>query len=72
MNGNRASRGGEQVRPVGEIFRVPLALAAVSGVGLASALLGDGVWDALSWVALGIPVVAALWYSRRRVNGSQG
>ncbi len=36
-------------------FRWPLLVAALSIVGLVSALLGDGPWDALSWIALGAP-----------------
>jgi hypothetical protein len=41
-----------------QIFRAPLGLALGSAVGLTSALLGDGVWDALSWLALSLPLVA--------------
>ena len=39
------------------VFRVPSILALVSLVGLVAALVGDGLLDLLSWVALGIPVV---------------
>ncbi|MBN9340920.1 MAG: hypothetical protein ABT02_12675 [Comamonadaceae bacterium SCN 68-20] len=39
------------------IFRWPLLIAMVSIVGLVSALVGDGMWDALSWATLGIPAV---------------
>ena len=42
------------------VFRWPLALAVLSLVGLVSALVGDGPWDALSWVALGIPLAVIL------------
>ena len=48
------------------IFAVPACIAVLSAVGLLSALLGDGVWDALSWAALGAPVAVALWYGMRR------
>lgn len=44
-----------------QIFRVPLSLAALSMVGLISALLGDNVWDVLSWAALFIPVATVIW-----------
>ncbi|GBL57054.1 hypothetical protein NOX82_27885 [Pseudomonas citronellolis] len=50
------------------VFRWPLALAVLSLVGLISALVGDGPWDALSWFALGVPLVvilAALARARR-------
>lgn len=55
-------------RNLWRVFRWPLALAVLSLVGLVSALVGDGPWDALSWFALGIPLVvilAALARARR-------
>jgi hypothetical protein len=39
------------------IFAAPLAVGLISGVGLLAALLGDNLWDALSWATLGLPVV---------------
>ena len=38
------------------VFSIPLAIGLVSLMGLFSALLGDGAWDVLSWIGLGIPV----------------
>ncbi|AHZ71064.1 hypothetical protein OU5_3985 [Pseudomonas mandelii JR-1] len=35
-------------------------IALLSAAGLFAALLGDGVWDALSWLGLGVPAVLAL------------
>lgn len=46
-----------RVRPPSQIFAVPLLIGVVSAIGLTAALLGDGVWDAVSWLALGVPVV---------------
>jgi hypothetical protein len=40
-------------------------LAVVSAVGLLSALLGDGIWDIVSWVALATPVIVIVWYLAR-------
>jgi Fe2+ transport system protein B len=48
-----------------QIFRLPAAFAAITIVGLLSALLGDGVWNALSWVALACPIVATLYFILR-------
>jgi hypothetical protein len=50
------------------LWAAPIALGAVTVVGLISALLGDGAWDAVSWVGLGLPVLVAAWYGwlRRR------
>lgn len=42
-------------------FALPALIAAASLVGLASALIGDGPYDALSWLGLGAPVVAFAW-----------
>ncbi|MBD9500675.1 hypothetical protein M2D07_027900 [Pseudomonas sp. BGr12] len=39
------------------IFRWPVALAVLSTFGLLSALLGDGVFDLLSWISLGVPLL---------------
>ena len=44
------------------IFRAPLALAALSTIGLLAALLGDGLADLVSWCALGFVVWVALVY----------
>ena len=44
----------------------PIAMGVLTVVGLLSALLGDGVWDYLSAVALGIPVLAAAYFGWRR------
>lgn len=49
-----------------QVFGAPLAIAVLSGVGLISALVGDYVWDILSWLALAVPVVVILRYGLRR------
>ena len=43
-----------------KVFATPTVIALLSATGLFAALLGDGVWDALSWLGLGIPAVLAL------------
>lgn len=43
------------------VFGIPMLLALVSAVGLLSALLGDGIWDMLSWLTLGVPVAVITW-----------
>ncbi len=48
------------------IFRVPLMLGVLSVVGLISALLADGVWDVVSWCALGVPLLAVVWALKYR------
>ena len=41
---------------IGGIFRWPLLLGSLTAIGLASALFGDGGWDALSWAVLAVPL----------------
>jgi hypothetical protein len=45
------------------IFALPLLLAFVTAIGLISALLGDGIWNLLSWIALVTPVVVIAWHA---------
>ncbi|MBX3622776.1 MAG: hypothetical protein KF891_22645 [Rhizobacter sp.] len=48
-------------RTLRQVFAVPALLALTSVVGLVSALVGDGPWDALSWAGLGSAAAAGLW-----------
>jgi hypothetical protein len=51
-----------------EIFLWPGIIGLVTAVGLVAALLGTGAWDAVSWAALAVPILTALWaftYRRR-------
>jgi hypothetical protein len=41
---------------VGQIIMIPAALAVLSAGGLIFALVEDGIWDALSWLMLSIPI----------------
>jgi hypothetical protein len=43
-----------------KVFSTPLVIALLTAAGLFAALLGDDVWDALSWVGLGVPAYLAL------------
>jgi hypothetical protein len=49
-----------------QVFAIPLAIALISLAGLISALIGDGPLDVTSWLALGLPIVIALWACLRR------
>lgn len=42
-------------------YRAPAIIAVVSGVGLIFALVGDGLWDVMSWLAVGLPLAIAAW-----------
>ena len=43
----------------------PILLGVLTAIGLLSALLGDGLWDAVSWIALGIPTLVCVWFGWR-------
>jgi hypothetical protein len=45
------------------VWQMPVLLAAVSTLGLASALLADGLADVLSWLALTVPVLVICRHS---------
>lgn len=47
-----------------KVFAIPSVIALLSAAGLFAALLGDGMWDALSWLGLGVPAglgIRGLW-----------
>jgi hypothetical protein len=45
-----------------KVWGIPIVIGILSGIGLLSALTGDGFYDLLSWLTLGVPVVATVWY----------
>lgn len=47
-------------RTAWQTFRVPLLLAVLTVFGLLSALLAEGIWQVLSWLALATPIALAL------------
>ena len=51
--------------PFMRMWAAPVALAVLTLIGLVSALVGDGVWDHVSAVALGVPVLLCLWFGLR-------
>ena len=44
------------MRVFGPVWTAPILLGVLTVIGLVSALLGDGVWDAVSAVSLGAVV----------------
>jgi hypothetical protein len=48
------------------VFAAPLVIGVISFAGLLSALIGDHIFDAASWIGLGIPTVLVCWYAFRR------
>ena len=47
------------------VWRWPIAIGVASTIGLVSALVGDGPWDLLSWIALGVPVAVCAYAWKR-------
>ncbi|MEF9899039.1 MAG: hypothetical protein RR736_19325 [Pseudomonas sp.] len=43
-----------------KVFSWPLIISVLGAAGLFAALLGDGGWDALAWLGLGIPALLGL------------
>ena len=56
----------------GPIWTAPIVLGILTIIGLISALLGDGVWDALSAVTLGSVTLVGAWYALRRPKRRRG
>lgn len=49
-------------------FALPALIGLLSALGLFAALLGDGWWDSLSWLGLGIPALLGVWPLLRRTR----
>jgi len=49
-----------------QIFAAPTLIALLSLVGLLAALLGNGVFDWVSWVGLAAPLVIVGWAMKTR------
>ncbi|WP_095101063.1 hypothetical protein [Pseudomonas sp. Irchel 3A5] len=41
-------------------FAAPGVIALLTGLGLFAALLGDGWWDALAWLGMGVAAVFSI------------
>lgn len=37
-----------------KIFAVPILILVITATGLSAALIGDGYWDWISWMLLGV------------------
>lgn len=45
-----------------KVWGIPVIIGICSALGLLSALTGDGFYDLLSWLTLGLPVVVTIWF----------
>jgi hypothetical protein len=55
-------------RTLGQIFAAPIVVGVLSTVGLIAALVGDGWWDAVSWLSLTLPILLYLFFVARRTR----
>jgi len=53
-------------RTLGQIFVAPIVVGVLSIIGLLAALIGDGWWDAVSWLTLTVPVLLYVHFLVRR------
>jgi hypothetical protein len=54
--------------PFRKVYGPAIAISVITIYGLFSALLGDGIWDELSWVVLAIPLAIIVWKCGRGVS----
>jgi hypothetical protein len=52
------------------IFAIPIVMGILSGAGLVTALVGDDIWDWLSWATLGIPILVIAYFTIRPARAS--
>lgn len=45
-----------------KVWGIPVVIGILSGIGLLSALTGDGFYDLISWLTLGLPVIITIWF----------
>ena len=50
------------------LWGAPIVLALLSLAGLIAALIGDGLYDAASYLSLAVPLVVIWWYIARRTR----
>lgn len=53
----KTSPGRARRQTLSQIFGWPLVIGVLSTVGLIAALVGDGVWDGVSWLTLLLPIL---------------
>jgi hypothetical protein len=44
------------------IFVIPVVIGFLSAIGLVAALVGDDIWDWLSWATLAIPILVTAYF----------
>lgn len=61
-------KAAKKSQPLGRIFAIPIVLNVLAAAGLAAGLFGDGLFDAMSWLLLALPLMVAAWCFRFRAR----
>ena len=56
---------GSPLNGFARVFGWPILIAVLSSFGLIAALIGDDLWDVLSWAALGVSPLVIAWHIMR-------
>ncbi len=64
----RSALSGRQT--LAQIFTMPIVIGVLSSIGLVSALVGDDIWDGVSWLTLGLPLALFAYFLLRPRRGS--
>lgn len=64
----RAVTPRSRARSLMEVFAAPTMIAIASSVGLITALVGDGLMDAIAWIGLSIPIAVSAWYLLTKID----
>lgn len=61
------------MRALSDIFARPLLLNGLAVTGIGSALLGNGIWDVISWVTLSATLLIpfGIWLAGKRKTGGR-
>ncbi len=55
-------------RSLTQIFLPPAMIALIVAFGLVAALLGNGIWDTASWIALAFPLALVAFFLCKRAQ----
>lgn len=51
--------------PFWALWGWPIVLGVLSAIGLFCGLWGDGAWDWVGWIGVGVPTLVGIWFAFR-------
>ncbi|MBP0599382.1 hypothetical protein J8I26_14795 [Herbaspirillum sp. LeCh32-8] len=66
---NKPSRPAERQSEFLHLWGMPILLGLLTAFGLLAALLGQGVWHWLAWLAIATPIVVMAYHLCKREAG---